>query len=273
MHVCEKCGVVRAGRKQKCPRCGAAYENNVQAPSRHGDDYYWVAIEVTFKCRMCAFDVPLNHLDMDGAVVCAKCGLEQAFEVAHWRHVLQNAQNTGDTWMDDSEIGESKSSSWEDGIGENNLTVFASPGYPRCAKCHAQLEIGAEGDSTTTSCSCGEKASYEIPKTASRMMRSLRALVADEHRTDRKAVKDNSNASAIAVACPSCNAPLDVNESSKFITCTFCNTTSRIPDRTWFRISGKEPKTQPIWLLFQGKSARRTALEEEKEKEQREQKR
>jgi TPR repeat protein len=257
-----------------------AYEGSVQAPARHGDDFYWVCIEVTFKCRMCAFDVPLNHLDMDGAVLCARCGLEQAFQVAHWREMFAHAQNTGDLWIETA-IGESTSSAVLDELGENRVRVTASPGYPRCESCHAQLEIAADDGKTTTSCACGQTASYEIPPAARKVMQSLQAIVAAEHRTDRKAVKVDQNASAIAVACPSCNAPLEANESSKFLTCTFCNTTSRIPDRTWFRISGKDPKAEPMWLLFHGPSPSRVDADyrkkviedEEKEKAERKRKR
>jgi hypothetical protein len=35
--------------------------------------------------------VPLNHLDVDGGVLCGRCGLDQAFDVSAWQKALRHA--------------------------------------------------------------------------------------------------------------------------------------------------------------------------------------
>src|SRR5207245_358374 len=82
-------------------------------------------------------------------------------------------------------------------------------GYPLCEKCHARLEIAADNGRTTTTCACGESAHYELPGAARNMTRALQAIIAVEHRADRRPVKVEQGGAVIAVACPSCNAPLE----------------------------------------------------------------
>jgi hypothetical protein len=282
MHICGACGVIRALREAKCPHCLVPYEGTFTAPFRP-DDAYWVCIECTFKCGACKFVVPLNHIDMDGAVICPRCGLEQAFDVSQWRRALDHAQGTGDLWTEQalfrdnelSSLGEYRCSRSLTGLGENQFAIVSSPGQPLCEKCHAPIDVAHDEESlksgvSTTACACGEKATHEVPNAA---RRTVRAIIATEHRVDRKAVKVDQNAAAIAVACPSCNAPLEANESSKFMTCSYCHTTSRIPDRTWFRISGKDPQPDPMWVLFHGASEERAVFERRRAEQTRDEER
>jgi len=67
-------------------------------------------------------------------------------------------------------------------------------------------------------------------------------------------VFDDVENSRRPIQCPSCGAPLPASQETKFATCTFCHTVSRIPDRTWFQLSGKEPVREPMWLYFRGHS-------------------
>ena len=283
MQICGACGVVRVQRAASCPRCAAAYEAATLTVPFRAMDTYWVCIECTFKCRACGFRVPLNHLDMDGAVLCARCGLEQAFNVSQWRSALDHAQGTGDLWNEQKVyrerdlvvLGDSSCSRERSEPGENDFGIVASPGQPLCEACHQPFAVALDEESlrsgrTTATCACGETASYEVPGVAQHIAPAIKGIVATEHRTDRKAVKVDQNAAAIAVACPLCNAPLEVNESSKFLTCTFCHATSRIPDRTWFRISGKDPRPDPMWLLFRGPSKEREDIEAKRLQDERE---
>jgi LSD1 subclass zinc finger protein len=135
---------------------------------------------------------------------------------------------------------------------------MASPGAPLCESCHAPLDVKLDEASrksgrSSVACSCGENATYETPE-AARQMAPLLATICTEHRTDRRDVKVDATESAIAVRCPGCDAPLQASEGTKFITCTYCHTQARIPDRTWFKISKKEHVAEPMWLLFQNPS-------------------
>ena len=143
--------------------------------------------------------------------------------------------------------------------GENRLEVKASPGSPRCDACHGTLELAfADGDGgpATVACvACKTSAVYETPAAALHMNGgTLRAAMVLEHRKDRAAVKMTASPGAVAIQCPSCGASLPASQETKFATCTFCHTVSRIPDRTWFQLSGKEPVREPMWLYFRGHS-------------------
>jgi pyruvate/2-oxoglutarate dehydrogenase complex dihydrolipoamide acyltransferase (E2) component len=264
MEVCGSCGVLRIDRQAKCAHCRNAHTPRAMTAPR-SEDSFWACIECSFTCRMCAFVVPLNHLDMDGAVLCARCGLEQAFDVRGWVDALQyshaatelfgtRARGIEDDLMT---LGVKRVSAQHAVPGANAFTITISPGIPLCSTCHAPFELALDKDGASTiSCkTCNTTARYQLPVAAQRMMKaSLQAVIADQHRSDRATVKVDDGTGAIAVRCPSCSAALPATSDSKFITCKYCNTTSRIPDHQWFRISGKEPTPESMWLLFHGES-------------------
>ncbi len=230
---------------------------------------------------MCGFRVPLNGLDMDGAVVCARCSLEQAFDVGQWTIIFEEAHATGDLWGDQAEafrslldaqyfdLGKVNASLVFTGTGENGVDALASPGHPLCDACHKPLDVKLDAAPRTgrasTTCACVETASYEAPASARKMSPPLTAVICSEHRVDRKDVRVDATESAIAVRCPGCDAPLPANTESKFVTCSYCHTQARIPDRTWFKLSKKTHVPEKMWLLFQGDSGtRRDLLEKQR---------
>jgi len=290
MRVCGGCGIVRMDAKA-CPHCAVA-GNWVDAPDRV-DGAFWVCALVKFKCRVCGFVVPLNHLDMDGGITCARCGVEQAFAVETWQSAIELAHATGDlagargeaAWslpnvhqskrakreheqsvLADAEytfgrIGKSRWFAEIGPLGPSELHVTVSPGVALCAKCHTPFETRElDGEKTEVRCAtCDATSTYRVPDAARKTSSALRSVVAPEHRCDRQAVKviEASGQAALALVCPSCSASLPMSAvKDKLVTCTFCNMVARVPDRTWFRVSGKDPVPEAIWLLFNGPSAR-----------------
>jgi hypothetical protein len=271
MALCSTCGVVRASRKSQCAHCNAQHGSTALTHPRSDTDF-WVCIECSFQCRACGFDVPLNHLDMDGGVLCARCGLEQAFQVSSWQGALRSAHAVAELFdsslpgldADIATIGTRLTSQKHVDGGVNRFVVTASPGYPLCARCHAPPTITTtEAGAATVACAaCDTRETYRLPVAARKMTHgALKAIVAVEHRSDRAAVTVDQTPGAIAVRCPSCSAPLPASDASKFLTCGFCKVTSRIPDHAWFRMSGKDPVSESMWLLFHGPSGMRKELE------------
>ena len=269
--LCSSCGVLRAARKPNCPHCKAAYgSSTLTHPRPEGD--YWVCLECSFRCRACGFRVPLNHLDMDGGVLCARCGLDQAFEVSAWRQVLQHAHAVAESFgvkgagrdEEVARLGERQSSVKQSISGANGFEVISSPGYPLCPQCHSPVQVAtAESGETTATCTtCSTTTSYALPPTARKMMHgALRGTIAVDHKTGQAAVRVDRTPGAIAIASPTCSAPLPASAESKFIHCAYCGTVSRVPDHTWFQLNGKEPAAESIWLLFHGQSEERTAFD------------
>jgi pyruvate/2-oxoglutarate dehydrogenase complex dihydrolipoamide acyltransferase (E2) component len=231
----------------------AVIEDSDDAPKKAA----WVSIECTFKCRSCGFVVPLNHVDMDGAILCARCGLEQALDVARWHDAFDFAHAVADRFVT------SHRAVVDD---ETKLTLTAAGGEPTCPTCRAPYTIAIGDDRATARCtSCGTAVDFVVPAAAARMTKgALRAVIADEHRKDA-VVQVEQTASAVAIQCPSCNAALDATGDSKFVTCKFCKTTSRIPNNVWFKLKG-DVKPSAMWLAFEGESHARTDAERARQK-------
>lgn len=136
------------------------------------------------------------------------------------------------------------------------LTLEAKPSTPVCTTCGAPVTVAFDrGTATTTCATCKASVAYVVPPAARNFTHgSLCAVLASEHRSDHATVKVEETASAIAIQCPSCNAPLDAGSGTKIVVCKFCHVTSRIPDRVWLRLKGKEATPEPIFLAFCGAS-------------------
>ena len=218
----------------------------------------WVTMECTFRCRACGFDVPLLALDLDGSVVCLRCGLDQAFDKRAWHEAFDLAHAVAD--------GTTTVVKKQTIQGDNQMRVTAMPHAPRCAACEGPLDVELDAASALAHCAaCKTDVTYVVPDAATRMTKgALRAVLADEHRADAL-VKVQDTAGAIAIQCPSCSAALDADAKTKFVSCKFCNTKSRIPERVWMRLRGGDPKPAAMWLAFAGES--RTHREAQKQKE------
>lgn len=262
--VCSTCGAARKDRALKCDFCKTDHTAKALTPARF-DDELWVQIETTFQCRTCGFGVPLNHLEMSGAVVCGKCGAEQAFEVKSWHDAFDFAHSTADYGPGKTGWGKV---TFDTG---NQFTILTVAGHPLCETCHGLLSFTAESGKAKVSCgACKTAVSYVAPERAVKMTHgALRAVISPEHRADHDEVKVVETGAAVAIHCPQCEAPLDASAGTKFIHCKYCNTTSRIPDDVWFRVNGNEPKPIPIWLAFSGMSPeRRLELKKKLDEEQ-----
>ncbi len=277
LEICATCGVVRAPNATQCARCNAAHGASVLTVPRPSD-VKWVSVECAFKCRSCGFVVPLNHLDVDGAVICARCSLEQAFDVRGWQGALAFAHDVADDLPGDADNGKAKGKGkfrvvTTHGIAtENFLEVAASPGHPLCETCHTTLAIEIAADapkrSTAKCATCKTSITHQVPDAALKMTNgALRMVMAAEHRADHLAVRVEEKAGVVAVHCPSCGAPIDLpSDEAKFVVCKFCSTASRIPTGLGHKMGGAAPAREPMWLAFSGTSNARREMMEEAEK-------
>jgi hypothetical protein len=277
--LCEWCGALRLPRKTRCAKCGADHGSKSLLYTRDGV-HHWVAIECTFHCGSCGFTVPLNQLDTDGTVKCARCGVEQPFEVRQWVDALWSAHAVGELFgdagkgIDDaiSLLGTERVSLAFGPTAPNGFTLTASPGHPLCEVCHSLVQVKSSDDGhIAITCGCGASSRYSIPEAARKMTkRALDAVIADEHRIDHAPVKVEETPTAIDVRCPNCQAALPASDESKFVECKYCKVVSRIPDLHWFRFSGKEPKPEVMWLRFNGRSKMHERFDKDRERVARE---
>jgi hypothetical protein len=133
-----------------------------------------------------------------------------------------------------------------------------------CHACQAPLAVTVTGPGAVeTRCGqCGAAATYAIPDAAREIGPAVVAAIADEHRTDRpRAQVSATQAGVIALACPSCGGPLALSEAGRVQTCTFCRAACVVPARSLMRAKSQTPAPDVWWILFQGPSSRRRALE------------
>jgi len=246
---------------------------------------YWVAITCEFQCRACSHLSPLNYLDLDGSVRCLRCGLDQAFARAAWQRALGHAHAVGDLAGSpegrhphpvfsiakenpfakarggrDSQSGFAT----ERGVQiPTNVQVSAEVGTPDCEKCRVPLVVQRRGPGQIhSSCPrCGEARTYVLPPEGPRISPGLVGVMATEHRTDTPMTRVEDRPGAVAILCPSCGGALEVARDSRFATCTYCRTTSRIPEKTLYRSGSEAVTPERIWLAFEGPSQMRKKLE------------
>jgi hypothetical protein len=224
-------------------------------------------------------------LDLDGSARCLRCGLDQAFATSAWKRAIGHAHAVGDlagspegrhphpvfsiakenpyantTGGRDSQSGFVT----ERGVQiPTNVQVNAEVGTPDCEKCRVPLVVQRRGPGEihSTCPRCGEARTYVMPAEGPRLSPGLVGVMATEHRTDTPMTRVEDRPGAIAILCPSCGGGLEVNRDSRFATCTYCRTTSRIPEKTLYRSGSDVVKPERFWLAFEGPSAMRKKLE------------
>ncbi len=292
MAICPGCGRIAPTERDTCEVCEASLEQPLTAPER-GDETYAVAVRCEFQCRQCGKLAPLNHLDIDGSVICAHCELDQAFDVGAWKEALRIAHGVGDLAGPRPEgrlpherisiaganpgakIGVRRtlqrstqaSTRVDDGVvTTRSLRMEASPGWPLCPACRVPLEVTLDQEESRTTCPrCGDVARYEIPEAAHELHEGLRAVHAEDHRRDHEDVRLDVRAGggSVAVACPGCGATMATQGETKVVVCEFCQTVSRIPDKILQQNFHITPDKETWWLWFRGRSFARQCVEKQ----------
>ena len=163
-----------------------------------------------------------------------------------------------------SELRQSGSQMVDGMMVPRSLQIRVAPGFPVCRRCRIPVRIALGAEGTTTWCGgCSESATYALPERALALGPGLIAVVAEEHRLSRALATesrgDGTNVSA--VSCPSCGAPLDLRGGDRTLKCQFCSTFCRVPGRFLLRQGQGIIEPETWWLLFNGPSKKRRALE------------
>ena len=248
---------------------------------------YWVRVSAEFQCRACGHASPLNYLDLDGSVCCARCGLDQAFAASSWREALEHAHAVAD--LAGSAEGRHPSA-WLSIAGENpfkdvtsaahhqsgfavergmqvpqSMVLTASLAEPQCEGCGVPLAFQRLGPELRSSCPrCSQTRSYRLPPNAQSFAPGLVGVMTEEHRTDQaitRVADDREKPGAIALTCPTCGGGLQVAAGERVVACDYGHKSSRIPEKTLFRLGGASPRPEPWWLAFDGPSKTRRLLE------------
>jgi len=279
MRICGGCGVIQASQFNCCAFCQSDYASHrLEAPLRP-DGLIWARFEAWFECRSCGMAVAVNHLALDGAVICGSCGVRQALPLKLWEDWLSQAQNVADL------AGAAKPVAtdpiWREldattreiywGIGKRisyfvhksgsplkrdpTFQVVVSPGHPLCERCSVPVQVSLEQAARARRwCpNCAEEAVFVLPPASARRFAAIKAVLAPEHLGDRPAVAASAAApgGAVALSCPNCQAPLTATDTGQLVTCSYCGAFARIPAQVWKTYYGQSEPVRRWWLLFE----------------------
>ncbi len=285
--VCPSCGVGASLGLAQCESCGATLPNPCPGVGEPAPNCYWVAVKCHFDCRICGHSSPLNHLDLDGSVWCANCGIEQRFATSQWSPLLDFAEAVGDLAGPNragrfperspsiasvnpfAHLGVSQSfgqlrrqAAPNAPAGESHaLTLAAAPGHPLCSSCHALFTLTQlDEQGFSLSCpSCQKQQRYQRPPGLSG---NLRGVLAHEHLVGSSAATlEQDPGGAVLIKCPNCKAPLSPDESSAIVTCRYCSAVSRLTLGQRRTLGQKNLAPELWWLLFSGPSRQRLEFE------------
>ena len=232
VRVCARCGLCVPAKLRACASCAAPGEPRVVPPRADGG--YWVRVRCEYRCAGCASRVPFRSLAADGRSECVLCGHLQDHALLFWRAVLGHAHAVGDlagpapegrapqpgvvigprnpyrtVGLDVAELEDERVRADDD--MESDLA--AAPGHPLCLGCATPIDAGWRGDDATCA-SCGAAAVGARPGKAAAVDRGLVAILRRE--------RPGTGAAAVALACPTCSAPLTVAEGATTVTCKYC---------------------------------------------------
>jgi len=132
---------------------------------------------------------------------------------------------------------------------ETATDLAAGPGHPMCLGCSAPLDEAWDGGDTECA-TCRVAVHGARPGKAMPVDRGLVAILR-RGPVERKA-------GAVALSCPTCNAPLPASEGATHVTCKYCQGTAALP-----RPATREPSPvdPACWMLFKGPSKKRADLQ------------
>lgn len=292
--VCPHCGAVTLDQRTHCGHCEESYGDSLVLLPTLFDRYFWVGIEAAIRCQACGHASPCNHLDLEHAVTCLHCGLEQRIDPNQWFGALAHAHAVADLCGPHPEgrfpneftsirrqnpftdVGVTRTSARHHGSTQDAsqpvLDVVATPGHPPCLRCRAPLALArVEPPELELFCSnpaCSERTTTVLPDGVRVQVPDLIGIVGREHEKGRRDVRVERGPEGLGCYCPSCAAQVQVLSYSTLVECRHCRAVSRVPDKALRMLGFERPKTELWWLLFEGPSKLRAKLERTERKAQ-----
>ncbi len=286
MDLCGACGAVALEGARSCGVCEGALEPRRRGVPDLPAGISLVGVRCRFQCRGCGHLAPLDGLDLDGTVRCARCGLEQAFDADSWGEALAFAHDVADlcgpepegrtrdprysiadenpyqevglhrVWSTHAVSGEVRRGA---SVLQRSLELRAHPGRPVCA-CGEPLALQGSGERVEARCAaCGRRRDNRLPREARRLHDGLCGVFAATDGAPVPWTPGNTRGltGSLGYSCPGCGAPLPVTGNEAVVTCSFCKLATRIAS-----VSGLMQDRPPavFWLAFRGASPERTRL-------------
>ncbi len=273
IRVCARCGRCVPAKQRGCCACSGAPTPRVVPP--RVDGAYWVRVRCEYRCAGCKSRVPLRSFAADGRSECVLCGHVQDQAILFWRTVLSHAHAVGDLAGPAPEgrlpqagvevgprnpyrlVGLDVAELEDERMHEDDETatdLAAGPGHPMCLGCSAPVD-GAWNGGDSACATCGLAVQGARPSKATPVDRGLLAIL-------RRVPAAAMVRSAVALTCPTCNAPLTAVEGATHVMCKYCQGTARLPPAAPLAATREPAAVDPAcWMLFLGPSRKRADLQ------------
>lgn len=285
MRICRRCGV-HAPLSVSCEECGA--DLGVHAREIPMAPLLFAALKLEFECRGCGLWSPLNSFERMGMARCGRCQLEQRFDDAWWKAVLELCHAVADLMGADPEgrkvydiaidevnpfaaSGRRHSGVLVDPSGEafaswlpENLRAWVAPGHPVGSESGEPLDVRVvQAGTLQVRSSRGEAAVYELRPDVLSMHPGWMGAIAPSH--ERGVSHDEIHEVlqvelGAPIVCRACGAPLRVDGGQKLVHCSHCGGVVHVPAELR---TAPEAAPEPVlwWLVFEGRSPHRRFLE------------
>jgi hypothetical protein len=285
---CIGCALRTPKKARECPSCGADESFMVTSDS----EALIVAAEFWFVCKSCRLLSPLDALEPNAKAHCFRCGARHKLPPAYYRAALAHAHGVADLvayaeenegvdvpaeyadlgvteWMVDEPFGKGALYAYcEEGEdptevegGDHFVRVgFTTPRCPTCGGFGVQYE-GRKGELAIT-CDEHGTARYDAAS-AWNVYKNAAAIVTPAHRTDLRHAPTRGDRRATVSVCPTCGAPLALDEGVAIAKCSYCATTARV---TPPRSLAEDPPPVRMTIVFVGVSGLRAQAVEKARK-------
>ena len=197
-------------------------------------------VELSIKCPECHKPVPLDG-PME-IVQCESCDTDIPFTREYWVETLSEAHSK----MRSVKIGQGTASMILGAFAANlSLARF----YPYCDQCKTDFspswKNSVGGDYTCGS--CGVK--YPVNSPPSWLRKGIPGMqfLVNALLEVQSSKELSSSTSPVVLACPSCSASLDVDGSTRFVDCSYCNSQVYLPDDLWMKFHKVKQKRR--WFV------------------------
>ncbi len=149
------------------------------------------------------------------------------------------------------------------GIKTASYDVAYYPGHPLCAGCLSPVEVffPRPGAAQVVCRACQVNETHVASPELLGECPELVAAVAPDLVEGRASVRveQRGGTAALAILCPHCGSPITPSGADRVVTCTFCRTSSVLPERVT-GAAGKPPAPSAWWMVLRAPCSLRVLL-------------
>jgi|GEM_PF-524418 len=191
----------------------------------------FVSIEIKTSCEKCGLPVMVNGPLQ--AILCTSCHHEKKISAMTWKSMLE------DSLEDCKSLKKGEGMQSQTIAGDFNRSLTITNEFPLCYSCSKKLKNIPENITETVSIICFQCKANNTVVPASQWLSQMipEIILTVNSQTDEvDGEKDASTGKPVYFTCPACSGNLQVDGSSRLVTCKYCTADIYLPDDLWLRM-------------------------------------